>query len=96
MKPMIKYAGGKSREIEVIKKFIPEYKGRYIEPFLGGGALYFYLEPEKSIINDVNSKLIEFYLGIRNEFPQIKKELTSIENQYVSNRMDFEKRKRKS
>lgn len=96
MKPMIKYAGGKSREIEVIKKFIPEYKGRYIEPFLGGGALYFYLEPEKSIINDVNSKLIEFYLGIRNEFPQIKKELTSIENQYVSNRMDFEKRKGKA
>ena len=96
MKPMIKYAGGKSREIEVIKNFIPEYKGRYIEPFLGGGALYFYLEPEKSIINDVNSKLIEFYLGIRNEFPQIKKELTSIENQYVSNRMDFEKRKGKA
>ena len=93
---MIKYAGGKSREIEVIKRFIPEYTGRYIEPFLGGGALYFYLEPEKSIINDVNSKLIEFYLGIRNEFPQIKKELSSIENQYVSNRMDFEKRKGKA
>ena len=48
MKPMIKYAGGKSREIEVIKRFIPEYKGKYIEPFLGGGALYFYLEPEKA------------------------------------------------
>ena len=96
MKPMIKYAGGKSREIEVIKRFIPEYTGRYIEPFFGGGALYFYLEPEKAIINDVNSKLIEFYLGIRNEFPQIKKELTSIENQYVSNRMDFEKRKGKA
>ena len=93
---MIKYAGGKSREIEVIKRFIPEYKGKYIEPFLGGGALYFYLEPEKAIINDVNSKLIEFYLGIRNEFPQIKKELTSIENQYISNRMDFEKRKGKA
>ena len=61
MKPMIKYAGGKSREIEIIKKIIPEYKGRYIEPFLGGGALYFYLEPEKAIINDVNSKLIEFH-----------------------------------
>jgi len=96
MKPMIKYAGGKSREIEVIKRFIPEYKGRYIEPFFGGGALYFYLEPEKAIVNDVNSKLIEFYLGVRNEFPRIKKELTSVEKQYVSNRMDFEKRKEKT
>ena len=93
MKPMIKYAGGKSREIEVIKKFIPKYKGKYIEPFFGGEALYFYLEPEKAIINDVNLKLIEFYLGIRNEFPKIKKELTSLEKQYIFNRTDFEKRK---
>lgn len=93
MKPIIKYAGGKSREIEVIKRFIPKYKGKYIEPFFGGGALYFYLEPEKAIINDVNSKLIEFYLGVRNEFSQIKKELTSLEKQYVTNRNDFEKRK---
>jgi DNA adenine methylase len=96
MKPMIKYAGGKSREIEVIKRFIPEYKGRYIEPFFGGGALYFYLEPQKAIINDVNSKLIEFYLGIRNKFPQIKKELISLERQYVSNRIDFEKIREKT
>lgn len=93
MKPMIKYAGGKSREIEVIKKFVPEYKGKYIEPFFGGGALYFYLEPQKAIINDINSKLIEFYLAVRNEFSRIKKELTSIEKQYVFNRIDFERRK---
>lgn len=38
MKPMIKYRGGKSREIKEIIKFIPEYKGKYIEPFFGGGA----------------------------------------------------------
>ena len=41
MKPMIKYAGGKSREIEVIKRFIPEYTGRYIEPFFWRRGLVF-------------------------------------------------------
>lgn len=71
MKPMIKYAGGKSGEIEVIKKFIPEYSGKYIEPFLGGGALYFSLEPEKAVINDINSRLIEFYQGVCKDYKEI-------------------------
>ena len=44
MKPMLKYRGGKSKELPEIKKFIPEFKGRYIEPFFGGGAVYFDLE----------------------------------------------------
>ena len=53
MKPLVKYRGGKSREIPHILKHIPEYEGKYIEPFLGGGALYFYLEPKEAIINDI-------------------------------------------
>lgn len=61
MKPIIKYRGGKSKEIPMIEKHIPEFSGRYIEPFFGGGALYFHLEPEKAIINDINSKLMAFY-----------------------------------
>lgn len=44
MKPMIKYRGGKSREIPNIMWHIPRFSGRYVEPFFGGGALYFYLE----------------------------------------------------
>ena len=42
---------------------VKEYN-RYIEPFLGGGAVYFYLEPEQAIINDINTKLIEFYQDV--------------------------------
>ena len=48
---MIKYRGGKSKEIPNIIWHIPRFSGRYIEPFLGGGALFFYLEPKKAIIN---------------------------------------------
>jgi DNA adenine methylase len=58
MKPLVKYRGGKSTEIPNIEKHIPGYKGRYIEPFFGGGALYFHLEPKHAIINDINYKLI--------------------------------------
>ena len=50
MKPMIKYRGGKSKEIPNIMWHIPRFTGRYIEPFFGGGALFFYLEnPDNSL-----------------------------------------------
>ena len=68
MKPLVKYRGGKSKEIPHLIKHIPQYSGRYIEPFLGGGALFFHLEPKRAIINDINSKLISFYLGVKNDF----------------------------
>lgn len=96
MKPMIKYAGGKTGEIEIIKKFIPEYSGKYIEPFLGGGALYFSLEPEKAVINDINSRLMEFYQGISNDYDRIKNELSALETVYIKNRQEYEEDKKKA
>ena len=78
MKPMIKYRGGKSKEIPQFLKHIPQFTGRYIEPFLGGGALFFYLEPKKSIINDINTRLISFYRGVANQFEQLKDELSEV------------------
>jgi len=65
MKPLIKWAGGKSNEIKYIKKSIPEFD-RYIEPFLGGGALFFDLEPSKAIINDISEELTTFYDLLKN------------------------------
>ena len=50
MNPVLKYRGGKSREIPRFLQYIPDDFDRYIEPFFGGGALYFYLEPEVAII----------------------------------------------
>lgn len=93
MKPMLKYRGGKSKEIPHIMEFVPRFSGRYIEPFLGGGALFFYLEPTQSIINDVNSKLMNFYRGVRNDFATLRSELNQIEKLYESNRLDFEELK---
>ena len=74
MKPLIKYRGGKSKEIPNIEKQIPQFTGRYIEPFFGGGALYFHLEPQKAIINDINSKLIGLYNGVKSDYSTLRRE----------------------
>lgn len=64
MNPIIKWPGGKSREIKNIQHLIPPFN-RYIEPFFGGGALFFNLEPEHAEINDISQNLIEFYTQIQ-------------------------------
>lgn len=66
MNPLIKWPGGKSGEIDKIEKYIPKYD-RYIEPFFGGGALFFYLSPRAAIINDISSSLMEYYSLIKRQ-----------------------------
>lgn len=66
MNPLIKWPGGKSRELDKIRKYIPSYT-RYVEPFFGGGAMFFDLAPKKSAINDISSSLIEFYKLIQKQ-----------------------------
>ena len=90
MKAMLKYRGGKSKEIPLFLNYVPSYTGRYIEPFLGGGSVFFYLQPERAIINDLNSSLMSFYKGIRDEYPKVHQELTSLEETYIANRTAFE------
>ncbi len=60
MKPLIKWPGGKGRLIKHLAPLVPKH-GRYIEPFLGGGALFFSLEPESSEVNDLSKELVNFY-----------------------------------
>ncbi|MCC8174807.1 MAG: Dam family site-specific DNA-(adenine-N6)-methyltransferase [Bacteroidales bacterium] len=93
MKPMVKYRGGKSKEIPHIMLHIPRFSGRYVEPFLGGGALFFHLEPRQSIVNDINTKLIEFYRGVRDEYNSLRQELDLVEKQYALNRAEFDRLK---
>lgn len=60
MRPIIKWPGGKSGEIDKILPYLPEYE-RYIEPFFGGGALYFQQEPRRAAVNDISADLMDFY-----------------------------------
>ncbi len=74
---------------------MPRFSGRYIEPFFGGGALFFYLEPRQAIINDINEKLMGFYLGVRNNYTTLRRELDDIESLYTSYRREFDQLKKK-
>ena len=82
MKTLIKWPGGKTKEFNNIKDLIPPFE-RYIEPFFGGGAVFFQLKPRKAIVNDICEELMDFYMFIKNEHDQkeFKKEL----NDYVDN-----------
>jgi len=61
LKPLIKWSGGKSDEIKMFEKYIQETYNKYIEPFVGGGSVYFYLNPENAVISDVHTELIDLY-----------------------------------
>lgn len=93
MKPILKYRGGKSKEIPSYIGLVPKYD-IYYEPFFGGGATYFYLEPESAFIGDINSHLINFYKEISGiNFDIIKKELYKLQIQYENNRKIYLNRK---
>lgn len=90
MKPMIKYRGGKSREISEMLPYVPSEYERYVEPFFGGGAMYFHLAPKSALINDLNKPLMEFYRGVRDDYQNLRKELDELEAEYSKNREAFE------
>lgn len=79
--PFLKWAGGKRALLPEILPKIPKFSGRYFEPFLGAGAVFFSMDFEKpKVINDCNSDLIETYIVIRDKLPALLRELEKHEN----------------
>lgn len=60
-RPILKWAGGKTQLLKELIPRIPKHYNRYIEPFIGGGALFFALKPTNAIIADSNPELILTY-----------------------------------
>ena len=67
LKPFVKWAGGKRQLLGEILERIPRTYDNYIEPFLGGGAVLFALQPKRALINDINASLIHTYKTIASE-----------------------------
>ncbi|HSI03728.1 MAG TPA: DNA adenine methylase [Myxococcota bacterium] len=70
-RPFLKWAGGKSKLVETIMARFPHNFGRYFEPFLGGGAVFFGLEPERAVLADMNLELVTAYTALRDELPRV-------------------------
>jgi len=90
-KPFLKWVGGKRKVIPQIRKYIPENYHRYFEPFVGGGALFFNLEPEKAHINDINKTLISAYRNIKNHPDKIIQKLENLQNEFFKKNDDERK-----
>lgn len=75
MRAIVKWPGGKERELNTIRKFMPEFKGKFIDPFVGGGAVYFDILDKQCAINDSSKELINLYKCIKNKDVDFKNSL---------------------
>jgi DNA adenine methylase len=80
--PVLKWVGGKRQIIPELITHLPKNISslKYYEPFIGGGALFFHLEPKKAVINDYNSELINVYKVIKNNLEELLIDLRKHEN----------------
>ena len=65
--PVVKWVGGKRQLLDEITPLLPKRLTSYCEPFLGGGAVLFSIQPSKAIVNDLNGDLIAVYEIIRDD-----------------------------
>lgn len=79
--PVLKWVGGKRQLLQDIKKHIPGKYSTYYEPFLGGGAVLFDLQPAKAVINDINEELINVYTVIRDHVDELINDLKKYKNE---------------
>jgi len=79
--PFLKWVGGKRQLMSVIAEHLPKRITNYCEPFVGGGAVLFHLQPQKGFINDLNSELINVYRVIKNNLPELVEDLKKHKNE---------------
>ncbi|MFT5884119.1 MAG: DNA adenine methylase [Arcticibacterium sp.] len=79
--PFLKWVGGKRQLMPYIKEMLPDTFSTYFEPFVGGGAVLFDLQPKKAVINDYNTELVNVYECIKDKPNELIKELKKHKNE---------------
>lgn len=74
-RPFLKWAGGKTQLLAQLLKRTPTSYNRYVEPFLGGGALYFAIQPKIAYLADFNPELVNCFEVVRGNLAELKEEL---------------------
>ena len=94
-RPLLKWAGGKTQLLTDLKPMVPLVYGRYIEPFVGGGALFFALRPHQSVIADSNPELISMYQAVADDVEAVIRQLRRFEHSeevfYATRALDWKK-----
>lgn len=79
--PFLKWAGGKRQLLNQIKERMPKEYNDYYEPFIGGGAVLFELQPEKATINDINTSLINVYRQVKDNTEEFIKLVNKLDSE---------------
>lgn len=88
-KPFLRWAGGKQTFLTRYGKVLPDFSGRYVEPFLGGGSAFLYMarrqaRPFKAILGDVNPDLILTWRGVRDDPEGVYRRLEALQTEYTA------------
>lgn len=83
LSPIVKWAGGKEQELKYILPNLPANFSRFIEPFVGGGAVYFSLNAQQKIINDKSIELTNFYEDIKTHNSEFIDKLQNLQDTWV-------------
>ncbi|MBI2861392.1 MAG: Dam family site-specific DNA-(adenine-N6)-methyltransferase [Chloroflexi bacterium] len=78
--PLLKWPGGKRAVLSQLLPLIPRTAGRYIEPFFGGGAVFFTRLPDNALLSDNNVELIECYIQVRDNPSSVISHLSEMKN----------------
>ncbi len=79
--PVLKWVGGKRQLLDTLVPLLPKKITTYCEPFVGGGALLFYLQPNCAYVNDINDELIRVYTVIKNDVEALISSLQKCKNE---------------
>ncbi len=83
LKPLLKYPGGKTSELNRVFDYAPDNINNYIEPFVGGGAVYFATDAANYYINDISSDLMSLYRYVAEQNEELFEELNIIKNNWI-------------
>jgi DNA adenine methylase len=75
LRPFLKWPGGKRWLAESAASLF-SVRGKYFEPFLGGGAVFFALQPEKAILSDINDDLVSAFIAVRDDPEEVIRQLS--------------------
>jgi DNA adenine methylase len=87
--PFVKWAGGKRQLLPQIRERMPQHYNRYFEPFVGGGAVLFDLQPEHALINDINKALINAYKIICENPEEFLRAVKQLDNEMQQNGKEY-------
>ena len=76
----IRWVGGKGNLMPQLKQFVPDNYSFYVEPFLGGGSMFFSLQPTDAVLSDINEELINLYIVLRNNVEELIEDLKRHKN----------------